>query len=176
MDILFIISACVAIFSALMVITRKNAVHALLYMVVSFFAVALIFYLAGAPFVAVMEVIIYAGAIVTLFVFVVMMLNMGTPLSGNQKTWKSLSVWLGPVILVILLQTEFLVVIIHPSYSVNHLIVIEPHEVALAMMTKYMLAIELTGMLLLAGIIGAFHLGRRKRGITHRYLEQLNKP
>ena len=54
-----------------------NAVHALLYLIVSLLAVAVVFYVLGAPFVAALEVIIYAGAIMVLFVFVVMMLNLG---------------------------------------------------------------------------------------------------
>ncbi len=59
-------------------ITRLVAVHALLYLIVSLLAVAVVFYTMGAPLVAALEVIIYAGAIVVLFVFVVMMLNLGT--------------------------------------------------------------------------------------------------
>ena len=55
----------------------SNAVHALLYLVVSLLAVAVVFFTLGAPFVAALEVIIYAGAIMVLFVFVVMMLNLG---------------------------------------------------------------------------------------------------
>ena len=71
------ISGFVAIISTLMVITRTNAVHALLYLIVSLLSVALVFFLLGAPFVAALEVIIYAGAIMVLFIFVIMMLNVG---------------------------------------------------------------------------------------------------
>ena len=73
---LFFIAAAVAIIATFMVITHLEAVHALLHLVVSLLAVALIFYLLGAPFIAVLEVIIYAGAIMVLFVFVVMVLNL----------------------------------------------------------------------------------------------------
>ena len=72
---LFYFSAAVALISTVMVITRANAVHALLYLIVSLFALATIFYALGAPFVAALELIVYAGAIMVLFVFVVMMLN-----------------------------------------------------------------------------------------------------
>ena len=67
-------------------ITRLNAVHALLYLVVSLLAVAMVFFILGAPFVAALEVIIYAGAIMVLFIFVMMMLNIGdraTELNGR---------------------------------------------------------------------------------------------
>jgi NADH-quinone oxidoreductase subunit J len=85
MDVLFYISAAVTIASSVMVITRRNAVHALLYLVTSLLSAAFIFYLLGAPFIAALEVIIYAGAIMVLFIFVVMMLNLGKE-SENQKS------------------------------------------------------------------------------------------
>ena len=66
-----------AVIATLLAITRLVAVHALLYLIVSLLAVAVVFYTMGAPLVAALEVIIYAGAIVVLFVFVVMMLNLG---------------------------------------------------------------------------------------------------
>ena len=76
MNIAFYLAAAVALVSTVMVITRTNAVHALLYMVLSLLSVAVIFYTLGAPFIAALEVITYAGAIMVLFVFVVMLLGM----------------------------------------------------------------------------------------------------
>lgn len=175
MNTLFIISTIVMLFSSVMVITRKNAVHALLYLGVSFLSAALIFYLAGAPFIAILEIIIYAGAIMTLFVFVVMMLNMGTPLRRKEKNWMRLSGWLGPVILTIILLTEILIIFIRPPFSFHQLLFISPQDVGFTLITKYILAVELTGMLLMAGIIGAYHLGKREKKAIHRYLEQINK-
>jgi len=75
MHVLFYISGAIAILATVMTITRLNAVHALLYFIVSLLSVAVIFYILGAPFIAALEVIIYAGAIMVLFVFVVMILN-----------------------------------------------------------------------------------------------------
>ena len=77
MNTVFYISAAVALASTVMVITRRKAVHALLYLIVSLLAVAVVFYALGAPFVAALEVLIYAGAIMVLFVFVIMLLNLG---------------------------------------------------------------------------------------------------
>ena len=73
----------------LLVITQHNAVHALLYLIVSLLAVAVIFFTLGAPFVAALEVIIYAGAIMVLFVFVVMMLNSGRATVEQERGWLS---------------------------------------------------------------------------------------
>src|SRR5665811_2175051 len=75
MTTLFYIAAAVAVLATVLVITRTNLVHALLYLVVSLFAVAVVFYTLGAPFVAALEVIVYAGAIMMLFLFAVMLLD-----------------------------------------------------------------------------------------------------
>ena len=77
-------------------LTRLNAVHALLYLVVSLLAVAVVFYAFGAPFVAALEVIIYAGAIMVLFVFVVMMLNFGQSATATERSWLTPAMWIGP--------------------------------------------------------------------------------
>jgi NADH-quinone oxidoreductase subunit J len=77
MAALFILSGIIAVASAAMAISRSNAVHALLYLVVSLLAVGMVFFILGAPFAAALEVIVYAGAIMVLFIFVIMMLNAG---------------------------------------------------------------------------------------------------
>ena len=100
MTIVFYIAGAVAIVSTVLMITRLNAVHALLYLIVSLLAVAVVFYTLGAPFVAALEVIIYAGAIMVLFVFVVMMLNLGEEAArSGASTGSSHRMWTGPVIL-----------------------------------------------------------------------------
>src|SRR6185369_1840756 len=76
---IFYILAATALIATLLAITEKHPVHAILYLVTSLFAVAVIFYLLGAPLVAAFEVIIYAGAIMVLFLFVIMMLQLGKP-------------------------------------------------------------------------------------------------
>ncbi len=98
MNIVFYISAVVAVLSTLAVITRLNAVHALLYLIVSLLAVAVIFFTLGAPFVAALEVIIYAGAIMVLFVFVMMLLNLGPQTAAQERQWLTGKMWIGPAI------------------------------------------------------------------------------
>ena len=95
----FYIAALIALVATVMVITRLNAVHALLYLVVSLLAVALCFYTLGAPFVAALEVIIYAGAIMVLFVFVVMILNLGPEQAVQERRWLTPGNWGGPLLL-----------------------------------------------------------------------------
>ena len=74
---LFYLTALIALASTGLALTRANATHALIYLIISLLSVAVLFFLIGAPFAAALEVIIYAGAIMVLFVFVVMMLNLG---------------------------------------------------------------------------------------------------
>ena len=79
--------------------------HALLYLIVSLLAVALIFYVIGAPFVAALEVIIYAGAIMVLFLFVVMLMNLGRRAVEVEHSWLKPGAWVGPVVLAAILVT-----------------------------------------------------------------------
>ena len=108
MDLLFYISAIVAVISTLLVITRTNTVHALLYLIVSLLAVALIFFALGAPFVAALEVIIYAGAIMVLFIFVIMMLNLGGAHAKEEAQLLTPGIWRGPAILCLILAMELI--------------------------------------------------------------------
>ena len=89
--ILFYIAAVIAIVSTVFVVTRYNASHALIYLVVSLLAAAVMFFLLGAPFAAILEVIVYAGAIVVLFLFVVMMLNLGRHSIERERSYSQSS-------------------------------------------------------------------------------------
>src|SRR5215831_13332442 len=110
MNIVFYVSAAVAIVSTVAVITGQNAVHTLLYFIVSLLAVALMFFALGAPFIAALEVIIYAGAIMVLFVFVMMMLNLGPQAVERERQWLPSKAWVGAAILAIILVGELLYV------------------------------------------------------------------
>src|SRR6476660_9801375 len=109
MNYLFYISSVVAILATIMAITRHQPVHALLYLVASFLAVSMIFLSLGAPFVAVLEIILYAGAIIVLFIFVVMMLNQGSEAAKQEKQWMQPKTWIGPTVLTFVLLIELLV-------------------------------------------------------------------
>src|SRR5512133_953502 len=93
--------------AAVLVITRRNAVHALLYMVLNLLALALAFVLLGASFAAALQVIVYAGAIMVLFIFVIMMLNLGEAAVAQERRWLGDGVWRVPTLLCGLLALEF---------------------------------------------------------------------
>ncbi|NOX90684.1 MAG: NADH-quinone oxidoreductase subunit J [Calditrichaeota bacterium] len=171
MTILFYIAAIIAIISTIMVITRTNVIHALLYMVVSLLATAVMFFLIGAPFIAALEIMIYAGAITVLFVFVVMMLNLGEEAVKQEKQWLSFSGWIFPAFLSLILLLEVIFIISSSGSVPISGKVIDPKLVGQSLFTTYLIGVELSAILLLAGIIGAYHLARRKKKVVHRFLE-----
>ena len=160
MNLLFYLAAAIAVISTLLVITRVNAVHALLYMIVSLLAVALIFFLMGAPFIAAMEVIIYAGAIMVLFVFVIMMLNLGPQSVEQERQWFDLRAWPGVVSMAAVLLIELIYVLWTGSTRLVIATQLSPQQVSIALFGPYLLGIELASLLLLSGLVGAFHLAR----------------
>jgi NADH-quinone oxidoreductase subunit J len=162
MIVTFYIAAVIAVLSTALAITRLNAVHALLYLIVSLLSVALVFFTLGAPFVAALEVIIYAGAIMVLFVFVIMMLNLGPQAAEQERQWLSAKTWLGPAILSLVLVAELAYVLIGTS-QVATTGSVEPKQVGIALFGPYLLGVELASMLLLAGLVGANHLGQRSQ-------------
>jgi NADH-quinone oxidoreductase subunit J len=162
MNAVFYIAAIVAVVSTILVITRLNGVHALLYAIVSLLAVALVFYTLGAPFVAALEVIIYAGAIMVLFVFVVMLLNLGPQATEQESQWLSPNLWVGPAILALILIAELIYVFATSGSQVPGGSIVEPKQVGIALFGPYLLGVELASVLLLSGLVGAYHLGRRE--------------
>ena len=172
MLIIFFIASAVAVIATVMVITQHNLVHALLYLVVSFLAVAMVFYVLGAPFIAALEVIIYAGAIVVLMIFVIMMLNLRQESVAQEKKWLNARIVIGPAILSIVLAGELLYMLSMETPVNLTGEVIGAKAVGMSLYGQYVIGVELSGILLMAGIVGAYHLGRQKKKVTHRFLEQ----
>lgn len=162
MHALALLAASVTVIGAIMVITRKVAVHAVLYLVVTLLALAALLVMLGASFAAMLEIIIYAGAIMVLFVFVIMMLNLGQPDSAREKEWLRPRAWLGPGILAAISCAELLYFISPFSASAYSLAPITAHDVGLSLFGHYVLMVELASFLLLAGLVAAFHIGRNR--------------
>lgn len=172
MPILFYISSAIAIIATLLVITRHQPIHALLYLVVSFLAIAMIFFSIGAPFVAVLEVILYSGAIVVLFIFVVMMLNLGKETAWQEKQWLQPKIWIGPSVLCGILLIELVVMLTKGTAVDMNVTQVEIKKVSISLYQEYILAVELAGFLLMAGVVGAAHIGMFKKKHLHRFLQQ----
>lgn len=158
-DLVFFASAAVAVFCTVMTVTSLNPVHALLYLIVSLLAVAMVFFTLGAPFAALLEVIVYAGAVMVLFVFVVMMLNLGDAVVEQERRWLTPRIWIGPATLSLLLLAELVALLgSGPLHAVAPEVTAK--AVGIAMYGPYLLAVELASMLLLGALVSAYHLGR----------------
>ncbi|PHM63626.1 NADH-quinone oxidoreductase subunit J [Xenorhabdus ishibashii] len=163
MEFTFYVAGLVAILATLRVITHTNPVHALLYLIISLLALSIVFFSMGAYFAGALEIIVYAGAIMVLFVFVVMMLNLGKSVVEQERLWLQPRAWIGPSILSIVL----LIVLIYaistlPTGEISGEVV-SAKEVGISLFGPYVLAVELASLLLLAGLVVAYHIGRENR-------------
>jgi len=157
---IFYILAALTLLGTLCAITEKHAVHAIIYLVTSFFALAIIFYLLGAPTVAAFEVIIYAGAIMVLFLFVIMMLDLSHPermgVPRLADCWPAFLIFaaiLGSVLVLAATRT--------PAIS-GTFPGVPVRQFSFTLFRHYGVAVELISMQLLFALVGALYLGRRR--------------
>jgi NADH-quinone oxidoreductase subunit J len=169
MLIVFYMSAAVAVLATMVAITRRHAVHALLYLIVSLLAVAVVFYIIGAPFLAALELIIYAGAIMVLFLFVVMMLNVGENATEVETMWLKPHAWAWPSGLATFLLAELIYVAVTAGRPAGPMHVVTPKEIGIALFGPYAIGVELASLLLLSGLVGAYHVGRRASREEEQY-------
>ena len=157
---LFYLAGAIAVISTAAVIVQTNIVHALLYLILSLLAVAVVFYVLGAPFAAALEAIVYAGAILVLFLFVIMMLNLGQHTRDQERSWLSARMFVAPGIMSAFLLGQFLNVMsqIDQDMTITRVGVM---EVSALLFGPYVLAVELASILLLAGLVSAYHLEKK---------------
>jgi NADH-quinone oxidoreductase subunit J len=159
MTVIFYISAAIAVVATILTVTRVNVVHALLYFICSLLATGVMFFVLGAPFVAALVVIINAGAIMVLFVFILMMMNMGPQSADQERAWLTPGAWVGPAVLSVLLTIELVYSLVHFRAAATTGQAVGPQQVGAALFGPYLLGVELASVLLLAGLLGAYHLG-----------------
>jgi NADH-quinone oxidoreductase subunit J len=158
---LFYILATVIVIATIFTITEKHPVHAIVYLVTSFFALAVVFYLLAAPLIAMFEVIIYAGAVMVLFLFVIMMLDLGGPKDAKRP---SLMHCLPALLLAGIILASMLLMISNRSAALPttpHIVGIK--EFSIALFGRYGVAIEIISMQLLFAVVGALYLGGRRK-------------
>ncbi len=156
---LFYILAVVTVIATLLAITEKHPVHAIVYVVTSFFALAVIFFLLAAPLVAVFEVIIYAGAIMVLFLFVIMMLDLGHPDQARRPGF--LHWWPGLALALVILTSLVILVINRPAAAMPKTMP-DIRVFGQVLFQKYGAAVEIISMQLLFALVGALYLARRR--------------
>ncbi|MCF8268113.1 MAG: NADH-quinone oxidoreductase subunit J [Ignavibacteriales bacterium] len=164
--LLFIVFALVAAVSSLMMITRKNAVISAVFLVLNFFALAGLYLLLNAQFIAVVQIIVYAGAIMVLFLFVLMLLNTGKEeaILHGKKPIKYFAIFIAAVVF---LQVAYLLVFGSGSFTSNPDIEASlssgtVETIGREIYTKYIIPFEAAGFLLLAATIGALILAKKK--------------
>ncbi|MDA8430593.1 MAG: NADH-quinone oxidoreductase subunit J [Geobacteraceae bacterium] len=159
-QVIFYILAATAVIATLLAITEKHPVHAILFLVTSLFSMAVIFYLLMAPLVAAFEVILYAGAIMVLFLFVIMMLDLGHPEQGLAPGWKE---WL-PALLLAAVSIAALITVIVSRHASGATSIAMPtiRAVAIRLFREHSLAVELISLQLLFALVGALYLGRQR--------------
>ena len=164
METAFYVAALLSILTTGLALTGTHAVHSLLYLNLSLQSVSAMFLLIGAPFVAALEVVVYAGAIMVLFVFVVMLLNVGRATEQQERSQLSFTSWILPAVIAAALIGElaYVLTLAPAGGALQADVAVKP--VALALFGPYLLGVEMAALLLLAGMVGAYHLGRQDEG------------
>lgn len=168
--LLFYIIAALILVSTAVAITRSNIVHAVIYLVLSFFGTAMLFYLLGAPLLAALEIIIYAGAIMILFLFIIMMLKVET----LEEQLFPFEQWVPAAGLsLVYLVVGGMLVWNDPASKVPlNGAVAEPLRFGRYLFERHWLAIELASLLLLIALVGALYIGRADK---HRSTARLRE-
>jgi NADH-quinone oxidoreductase subunit J len=157
--VIFYVLAIVILVSTLLAITRRQTIHAVVYLIISFVSTGLLFYLLGAPFLAALEVIIYAGAIMVLFLFVVMTVKVES--DGEAKEFYQ---WLPAAVLSLISFSVGGVLIFATQGSQEGLMarMATPAAFGLYLFKAYWFPVEIASFLLLIGLVGALYLGRQE--------------
>lgn len=165
--ILFLVLAVIAIVTALSMLLNRNAVYSALFLVLNFVTVAIFYLLLGAPFIAMAQITVYAGAIMVLFLFVIMLL--GAEAIPGRPSWRKFAF---PVALAGILAVETVYIlltrarpegtVLPPEATVNTMDNLR--ALGASLFGEYLLPFEVTSVLLLVAMIGAIVLTRKEKG------------
>ncbi len=160
----FLLFAALSVFSAVMVILQKSPIASVLFLVLTLFCLAALFVLLAAPFIAAIQLIIYAGAVMVLFTFVVMLLNVRAIEEGGAAGLKITGAAVALLFLVLTIVVLYRFVLPEQSgfLQTPPPAIGSVESVGTALFTVYLLPLEIASFLLLAGIIGAVVLARRR--------------
>lgn len=160
--IIFYVLAALIIVSTGFAVTRRNLVHAVVYLIISFFGSAMLFYLLGAPLLAALEVIIYAGAIMVLFLFIIMMLKV----EAFEEQFFPFRQWIpaAGMCLVFIVAGALMIVGDPDSRIPLKPAVAEPMFFGNYLFRTHWLAVEIVSLLLLIALVAVLYLGKNKDG------------
>lgn len=157
---LFFLLAIICVGSVLGMIISKNQAYNALFLIVAFSSIGGLFGLLNAPFIAVVQIIIYAGAIMVLFIFVIMMINVQDVIPPDKRKW-TLYLSLG---LAFLLIIELILAVkgAFPILGSEGAISSSPRDLGRVLFTKYLYPFEITSILIIAALVGAIVLVKKK--------------
>ena len=162
--VLFLILATVAVISALGMLLSRNAVYSALFLVLNFVTVAVFYLLLGAPFIAITQVTVYAGAIMVLFLFVIMLLGADPLPEGKELPWQK---WLAAGLAVVLAVEGVFLISTQKAAGIISSAPTEdfasPQNIGNLLFKEYLLPFEVTSILLLVAMIGAIVLTNPKK-------------
>lgn len=159
-EIVFYLTAVLMLLSAAALLFVREPMHAAVYLVASLIALAILFYLLGSPFVAMLQIILYVGAIMVLFVFMIMMTTTRRRLAEDPR-WRRGLWW--PVLLIVILGLEgfFLLAARGTAGSEKPVTIIGPKAVGEALFRDHLIMVEVAALLLLAALVAVLYLGRK---------------
>ena len=161
--ILFFFFAGLAIASALLMVTHKNPVYSAIFLIITFFALAGLYFLLGAQFLSVVQVIVYAGAIMVLFVFVIMLLNLSE--EARLPAGRPFQTGFG-IAFAAILGVQLLVIAAAGARLIGKLgdtpVSGTVERLGADLFSTYLYPFEIASVLLLTGIVGAIILGSKK--------------
>ena len=165
--ILFLVLAVVAVATGVGMLSSKNAVYSALFLVLNFVTVAIFYLLLGAPFIAMAQITVYAGAIMVLFLFVIMLL--GAESLANEFNWRKV-IFPASLAFILIAEASYILVtrarpegnVLLPDASVNSMDNIR--QLGTALFGQYLLPFEVTSILLLVAMVGAIVLTKKEKG------------
>ncbi len=166
--VLFLILALIAVATALGMLLSRNSVYSALFLVLNFATVAVFYLLLGAPFIAMAQVTVYAGAIMVLFLFVIMLLGTNVLPASNVLPWQK---WLaGGLAGILAVEGVYLLLvrarptasITQPDAAINTMDSLR--QMGMALFNQYLLPFEATSILLLVAMVGAIVLTKKEKG------------
>jgi NADH-quinone oxidoreductase subunit J len=162
-QILFWFLSVVALFSALMVITSKNPVHSVLWLIATFFAISGHYILLNAQFLAIVNIIVYAGAIMVLFLFVIMLMNLNKETEPQKNRWLRIAGAIaGGSLLLVLVAALKDTDIKQQEALVNEGSIGLIKSLGKELFTTYVVPFEISSILFLSAMVGAVVIGKKE--------------
>ncbi len=167
-EILFWFLSALALFGALMVVFSKNPVHSVLWLIVVFFAISGHYIVMNAQFLAIVNLIVYAGAIMVLFLFVIMLMNMNTESEPQKSNWLRIAAALSGGSLMLILVSALK----DNTSKVTGMFTAEANiglikNLGKVLFTDYVVPFEISSVLFLSAMVGAVILGKKESTTTH---------